>query len=168
MEAQDVLDVLALLHEAHVDPVLDGGWGVDALLGAQHRDHADLDLVVPLVDLDAVLAAMARVSFRVDEDHRPTRVVLVEETHGRRLDLHLVRTDADGTWTQDGARPDGTDARYPEAQLTTGWVAGRSVRCVGADLQVLHHSGYPPAPHDLHDLQLLQQTFGVALPDGYR
>lgn len=35
MEAKDVLDVLRILDEAGVTTTLDGGWGVDALLGAQ-------------------------------------------------------------------------------------------------------------------------------------
>ena len=33
MEAQDVLDVLTVLAEAGVSPTLEGGWGVEALLG---------------------------------------------------------------------------------------------------------------------------------------
>ena len=39
MEARDVLDVLTILRESDLERVwLDGGWGIDALLGAQHRD----------------------------------------------------------------------------------------------------------------------------------
>ena len=32
---------------------IDGGWGVDALLGEQTRPHSDLDLAVKLDDLPA-------------------------------------------------------------------------------------------------------------------
>ena len=61
MEARDVLDVLTILREAQVDRVwLDGGWGIDALLGAQHRDHDDLDLVVPVDDVDRIVEALER------------------------------------------------------------------------------------------------------------
>ncbi|MDH4308687.1 MAG: amino acid transporter [Acidimicrobiia bacterium] len=43
MESAAVLSVLDLLDEAWVD----GGWGVDALVGRQTRRHLDLDLALP-------------------------------------------------------------------------------------------------------------------------
>ena len=167
MEALDVLDVLDLLAESQLEAILDGGWGVDALLGAQHRDHDDLDLVVGLDRAEVAIAALATVGLTITEDHRPTRVVLTD-THGRAVDLHHVRTDAAGDRWQAAAAPDGSDARYGADQLTTGWVGGRKVRCIGPELQALHHAGYEPRPRDRHDLELLQQMFGVTPPDGYR
>ncbi|MGZ4382041.1 MAG: nucleotidyltransferase domain-containing protein, partial [Gaiellaceae bacterium] len=44
MRATDVLEVLAALGEAGVRASLEGGWGVDALVGRQTREHEDLDL----------------------------------------------------------------------------------------------------------------------------
>src|SRR5438093_973720 len=44
--ADDVLEVLRRLDEARVDWWIDGGWGVDALLGKETRPHDDLDLAV--------------------------------------------------------------------------------------------------------------------------
>ncbi|WP_254127200.1 nucleotidyltransferase domain-containing protein [Aquihabitans sp. G128] len=167
MEARDVLDLLDVFAEDGIDPVLDGGWGIDALLGAQHRDHEDLDLVVLLAELDRVVASLASVGFALVEDLRPTRAVL-RDAAGRQVDLHPVRPDDDGDLWQAGANPDGTDARYPAGEITTGWVGGRSVRCIGAQLQVAHHSGYEPRSRDRHDLDLLQRQFGISLPDGYR
>src|SRR4051794_4281937 len=56
MEARDVLDVLTVLREAQIGRSwIDGGWGIDALLGAQHRDHDDLDLVVSVDELARVI-----------------------------------------------------------------------------------------------------------------
>ncbi len=63
MEATDVLDVLAVLAEDGVPVLLDGGWGVDALLGAQHRDHDDLDLVVGEEHVEAALASLVGAGF---------------------------------------------------------------------------------------------------------
>ena len=39
MEARVVLDVLAIFDAASIDVWVEGGWGIDALLGSQHRDH---------------------------------------------------------------------------------------------------------------------------------
>ena len=45
MLAHDVLEIVAGLDAAGVRVWLDGGWGVDALIRHQTRDHEDLDLV---------------------------------------------------------------------------------------------------------------------------
>lgn len=46
MSAADVVGFVKLLREYGIEPCLDGGWGVDALLGRQTRLHADLDIAV--------------------------------------------------------------------------------------------------------------------------
>lgn len=166
MEARDVLDVLDVLTEDGHEAILDGGWGIEALLGAQHRDHDDLDLLVRLDQLDGVLATLGAVGFAIDGDDRPTRVSLADRS-GRAIDLHLVRLEGGERWQAAGA-PGGGDLAYRTGDLTTGWVGGRPVPCIGALLQVAHHTGYPPRPRDRHDLELLQQRFGVSLPEGYR
>jgi lincosamide nucleotidyltransferase A/C/D/E len=58
---------------------------------------------------------------------------------------------------------------YPAEGLAgSGRVGDREVRCVTAELQVRHHLGYPLGPSDRHDLALLGERFGVALPPGTR
>jgi lincosamide nucleotidyltransferase A/C/D/E len=46
-----VLAALRLLASAHCPVWIDGGWGVDALLGRQTRLNADLDLAIALTDV---------------------------------------------------------------------------------------------------------------------
>ncbi|HEV8651819.1 MAG TPA: hypothetical protein VG276_21080, partial [Actinomycetes bacterium] len=43
MGPDDVLEIVGRLERAGVAVWLDDGWGVDALLGAQHRPHRDVD-----------------------------------------------------------------------------------------------------------------------------
>lgn len=43
MRAKDVLTLLSALDGLGVHYWLDGGWGVDCLLGEQTRPHSDLD-----------------------------------------------------------------------------------------------------------------------------
>ena len=168
MESQDVLDVLAVLDGAGVSQVwLDGGWGVDALLGAQHRDHRDLDLVVPVDEIDLALHTLAEVGFTITTDHRPTRIELMDRA-GRVIDFHPVRFDDSGDGWQYGAAPEGGDARYPAENFTYGWVAGVRVPCIGPELQVVHHSGYEPDDKDREDIGRIQERFSVAVPDVYR
>jgi lincosamide nucleotidyltransferase A/C/D/E len=51
MKSEDVVWLLRQLGQADVPVWLDGGWGVDALLGEQTRHHGDLDIVVQLEDV---------------------------------------------------------------------------------------------------------------------
>ncbi len=41
MQAHDVLEVINQLENVDVSVWLDGGWGVDALVGTQTREHSD-------------------------------------------------------------------------------------------------------------------------------
>jgi lincosamide nucleotidyltransferase A/C/D/E len=69
----EVLEVLAALAVRGCRFWLEGGWGVDALVGHQTRRHRDLD-----VDLDArceesALAVLAEMGYTVETDWRPNR-----------------------------------------------------------------------------------------------
>jgi Aminoglycoside-2''-adenylyltransferase len=46
MTAEDAVEIVGWLSASDVDVWLLGGWGVDALVGEQTRDHKDLDLMV--------------------------------------------------------------------------------------------------------------------------
>lgn len=65
MLAHDVLEIADRLDAAGVRAWLDGGWGVDALIRHQTRDHEDLDLVIPLPAADAARHALRALGFRV-------------------------------------------------------------------------------------------------------
>jgi len=166
MPAARVLQLLDVLTGAGVPVWLDGGWGVDALLGRQHREHSDADLVVRLADLDRLQEALDPHGFSVAEDHLPTRLVLRTED-GEQLDLHPVSFDEHGDGWQAGAAADGTDCRYPADQFATGMVDGCSVPCLGPLVQVQHHSGYPPRAHDVQDMLRLTARYGLLMPPGY-
>ena len=158
MSADDIVRVLYALDEAQLLPCVDGGWGVDALLGRQTRPHGDLDVVVGRENLDRASEALAAHGYAHDpsvEPGLPARFVL-RATDGRQVDLHPVVRDAAGdAWQELG---DGTWGRYPAAGLEgEGTIAGRPVRCITAALQRLHHRGYEPSDVDLHDLRLLDE-----------
>ena len=46
----DACEILEMLSEASVKVFLDGGWGVDALIGRETRIHNDIDLFVEKKD----------------------------------------------------------------------------------------------------------------------
>ena len=167
MTDKDVIEVTGRLEEAGLNFWLDGGWGVDALLGEQTRDHSDLDIVVELLRIDKVIATLATLGFAINLDDRPTRLV-VADARDRRIDLHPITLDAEGNGAQAGAGPNGGDAIYPAAGLTgEGSVGSRRVTCLTADLQLMHHRGYEPKENDHHDVRALCERFGLPLPPRY-
>ena len=86
LDASDVLVVLDQLDRAGVVVWLDGGWGVDALVGRQSRPHHDLDLVIARDDCPAAQAALAGLGFQPEltaVPGWPARLVLVD-ARGRR------------------------------------------------------------------------------------
>lgn len=164
--ADAVLQVLDALDAAGLQAWLDGGWGVDALLGTQTRQHDDVDIVVELERMDEVLRALEPLGFRLVADHLPTRAVL-RTSHGCQVDLHPVQFDVQGTGWQRGAAPDGADCPYPAGGFARGHVLTRVVPCLSAELQVEHHCGYEPRAQDRHDMAALGAVFGITLPHPY-
>jgi lincosamide nucleotidyltransferase A/C/D/E len=59
MKSEDVLQIVTWLEQAEIPVWLDGGWGVDALVGQQTRSHSDLDLVVRLEDASHIEQTLA-------------------------------------------------------------------------------------------------------------
>jgi lincosamide nucleotidyltransferase A/C/D/E len=166
MDARSVLGVVAALHLVEVRVWLDGGWGVDALVGEQTRDHDDLDCVISLPDAPVARDALGRLGFVVTLDERPTRFV-ARDRFDRRVDFHTVIFDASGGATQQ--LQDGTTCPYPAQGFSEfGLVAGVRVSCLKAAVQSLYHVGYDPDEKDHHDMRLLADRCGIALPAPYR
>ncbi|QCB95471.1 amino acid transporter [Cellulomonas shaoxiangyii] len=154
MDADEVHAVLDALALAGCRAWVAGGWGVDALLGRQTRQHRDLDLAVDATTEAAALRALARRGYAVETDWRPVRVELAAPG-GRWVDLHPVVFDEAGDGVQ--ADLDGGVFTYPAACFVTGTVAGRPVGCLSVQQQLLFHTGYEPREVDLADLALLRQ-----------
>lgn len=163
MHADSVLEVLAALERAGVGVWLDGGWGVDALLGEETRPHGDLDLILADADTAALRRALSELGFAERAGGSATNFVLAD-ARGREVDAHAIAFDARGYGSF--ALPDGGRWPFPPSAFAgRGRVAGREVRCLSAEAQVMCHAqGYEAKEKDLHDMQRLQDRFGVVLP----
>jgi lincosamide nucleotidyltransferase A/C/D/E len=150
-------DVLAVLDAlAGLRVWLDGGWGVDALLGEQNRPHRDLDLAVDSAQLAEVERRLSGLGFEESEDGfpgRPARVVF-QDRHGHVVDLHPLAFDTAGDGWQ--SLPDGSRGRYPADGLRgRGWIGPLRVPCLTAALQARHHEGYVWSERDQADMTRL-------------
>jgi lincosamide nucleotidyltransferase A/C/D/E len=161
MRAEDVLSVLALLRRAEADVWVGGGWGIDALVGEQTRDHRDLDLMHRQDQEAAVVAALREAGFVESLNCRPIRFV-VAAADGREIDLHPLVFGADGSAVQASPEPE-RPFRYPASCFVTGTIEGTSVPCLSAEQQVCFHQGYEPTDRDRQDMAQLRRVFGIAI-----
>jgi RimJ/RimL family protein N-acetyltransferase len=157
MLAQDVLDVLAALADRNTPIWIGGGWGIDALLGEQTREHADLDVACRAEHEATILETLAMLGYRVVLDYRPARVAVADDD-GREIDLHPVRFDAHGIGVLPGLRGEHFD--YPPDGFATGLIGGQSVACLSVAQQLRFHTGYQLRDHERQDLANLRTAFG--------
>jgi lincosamide nucleotidyltransferase A/C/D/E len=168
MGAEDAVALLGRLGDHEVDVCVGGGWGVDALLGEQTREHTDLDVWVPAPQLERLFFTLAAVG--LDQvmpwpGDRPWNFVLHDGVR-LRVDLHLYEALRDG-FLHFGSVIDGVT--FPVSALGgRGVIAGTAVRCEAAEWAVRWHSGYPPRDVDRHDVPLLCRRYGIELPEQFR
>lgn len=160
-----VLEILSALSTRPVTTIVDGGWGVDALVGKVMREHHDLDLAIDRAQLPEAMATLGQLGFVYDpaaSPGPPARVVLKDGAE-HEIDLHPLVFDPDGSGWQE--LEGGAWGLYPAgANNATGMIEGMEVRCLSPELQLRHHLGYAWDQADIHDMRLLQQEFGLRLP----
>ncbi len=165
MRADDVIEVIDALEDAGVDVWVDGGWGIDALLGEQTRPHDDIDVLIRMEDVDDAVAALKSLGFVMMTDELPQGFVL-RGPADRRIDFHPVRFQVDGSGAQ--AQLNAPDWLYSAAGLLgSGLIGGCQVRCLTPEEQVRTHLGYSPEELDRQDMRVLHERFGVLLPPPY-
>jgi lincosamide nucleotidyltransferase A/C/D/E len=162
MTADDVIAFVQLLEQNHIDVYIDGGWGVDALLGEQTRPHADLDIAVQHKDVAQIRALLEARGYKdvPRDDTRDCNFVLGDD-RGRLIDIHSYTFDAAGNVVY--------GVEYPHDSLSgTGSINGYPVKCISPEWMVGFHTGYPLDENDYHDVKLLCQRFGIEMPSEYK
>lgn len=162
MEATDVLELLGALEQQGTYYWVDGGWGVDCLVGGQSRPHSDLDLVLPRAEVVRVRSFLLARGYSVIRDWLPTTIAF-RDGHGREVDLHPVDMTTDGGGDQ--VLEDGTTWHY--SAPAEGSIEGRAVRCAPAEDQLRSHLGYEPRPVDFADMKRLTERFDLRPPPPY-
>jgi lincosamide nucleotidyltransferase A/C/D/E len=162
VDATDVLSLLVVLDSSGVVYWLDGGWGVDCLLGEETRPHGDLDLVVHRRYVAAATALLRARGYEVVRDWMPTSLAFRNPAGGE-VDLHPIDPTDDGGGDQ--VLSDGT--RWHYSAPVQGSIAGTAVRCASAEEQLLMHQGYEPREIDVEDVRRLAQRFRLALPEPF-
>src|SRR5262245_45172821 len=163
MTSGAVVEFLDLMEASSIEVCLDGGWGIDALLGEQTREHADLDVIIRVEDVPRLVAVTRAAGYTRQPGGTDTNFVLKAHS-GHEADVHEIAFDRRvfGVFVL----PDGRQWPFPPAAFRgRGRIQGKDVRCLCPDAQVqCHAQGYAPDQADLRDMKLLQDRFGVVLP----
>ncbi len=159
MKSADVLNLYSELDKLGIKIWIDGGWGVDALLGKQLRPHKDLDIAINQKDVPNLLKFLGHEGYKEIRRDGEHNVVLADEK-GREIDYHAFITDGTGHIVGGIA--------YPDASLTgTGSIDGQTVRCISAEYVVKFHSGYELKDKDFQDVSAICEKFGIEIPKEY-
>lgn len=167
MTARDVLRVLRTLSDAEIEAWACGGWGIDALLREQTRQHKDIDICFRAEDDTRAISVLVGIGYALTDDHRPVRFVMSDH-HGHLIDLHPIAFMSPQTGLQANA-PGLPPFVYPVATaFAVGQIDGCPVACLSAAQQLTFHLGYQPKEKDRHDIAILCRRFGLAVPPPYR
>jgi lincosamide nucleotidyltransferase A/C/D/E len=162
MTAEQAVDLVKLFEQNQIEVTLDGGWGVDALLGEQTRKHADLDIVIMFIDSPRIRSLLEAQGYRdvPRPDTREINYVLGDDL-GHLVDIH--------TYTLDRVNHPEQGLDYPLESLNgNGAILGHPVRCIDVENMVMFHSGYELDENDYNDVRSLCQRFGIDLPPEYK
>ncbi|MEA2519336.1 MAG: lincosamide nucleotidyltransferase [Chloroflexota bacterium] len=164
MNGDEVHRVLDALAAAGVEAGIGGGWGIDALLRRETRNHLDLDLGVDAAQVADAIDALGPLGYAVAVDERPARLEL-HAAQGR-VDLHPIVWQPDGSGLQTGFG--GRTFLYPRGSLSAaGAIGQRPVACATPELQLAFHLDYEPRDVDRLDMAALASAFGLELPPAY-
>jgi lincosamide nucleotidyltransferase A/C/D/E len=158
MQGDVVIQLVQLFEQHGIEVVIDGGWGVDALLGKQTRPHGDLDIALQHKDVPKLRVLLEALGYRdvPRDDTRDCNFVMGND-QGHEVDFHSYTFDAHGTLV--------FGVEYPLASLSgTGSIQGYPVKCISAGWMVRFHSGYELDENDYRDVSALCEHFGIAVP----
>jgi lincosamide nucleotidyltransferase A/C/D/E len=157
MKPEDVIEVLAALDAGGINYWVDGGWGIDALVGEQTRTHRDLDLGVRLDDVARIKTFLPQ--FRRESEEEWPGFLLLKDERGRAVDLLLVeRSEGGQLWQQLAG---GRRVRHAQSETrASGYIGGRPVRCASAALQREHHDHPDATDQDQVDIEVLERKRG--------
>jgi len=161
MQAEDVIYLYRLL-DANAIPVwIDGGWGIDALLGQQTRLHKDLDIAITHRNVPKLRLLLGAMGYReIMTDDRTDTMFVLQDDQGRKLDVHSCEFDEAGNNIY--------GVQYPIASLTgSGVIHQQTVRCIALEYVLKFHENYAPDEKDRRDIQALVNKFGVKPPQNY-
>ena len=166
MDSKTAIQIYTSLKDLGTRIWIDGGWGVDALLGRQTRRHNDLDIVVEKKRLEALRKYFELQQYTEAKPAiaRPHNFVLSDH-YNNEIDVHVIEIDFDGNGTYG---PVENGETYPANSLKgRGKIDNIDVDCISAEYVVKFHSGYDLKEKDYQDVLAICNAFNLEIPKNY-
>jgi len=167
MDSKDVVDFCIQVENLGIDIWINGGWGVDALLGEQTRQHNDLDIFIEKKDVQKLrefLESKGCKEIKL-EIARPHNFVLGDDT-GHEIDIHVITFNDKG---QIIYGPIENGEIYPTDLFKgIGVIDGKTIKCISLEWVIKWHMGYTPRENDFKDVSALCRKFSIDLPEEYK
>lgn len=156
----DAVEIILLFRSKGIQIYLDGGWGVDALVGFESRCHNDIDIFIEKQDKECSIKLLKDTGYSetVMEYTTPEHTVWRDE-NARIIDFHIFSRNSEGDFVFESET-------FPKEIFTSiGRIGHLEVDCISPEWQVRFHSGYKLDDNDIKDVLLLCDKFNLALPD---
>lgn len=159
----DAKQILKLAADEKIKVFLDGGWGVDALVGYETRAHNDIDIFVEKSNYHRFIVLIKNNGFyEVKMEYTTMSHTVWEDEKGRIIDLHCFEYAENGEIVYEG------EHFSSETFSGKGSIDGTEVSCIEPHSQVMFHLGYEFDENDMHDVKILCETFYIEIPKEYR
>ena len=135
MSEDAVIELIQLFEQNGLEIFIDGGWGVDALLGEQTRAHGDLDIALQHRDVPKLRELLEARGYKdvPRDDTRDCNFVMGDDK-GHEIDFHSYTFDDHGTLI--------FGVEYPIDSLTgSGSIKGHPIKCISVEWAVKFHVG---------------------------
>lgn len=167
MTANDVVEFCTELEKQSIEFWLDGGWGVDALLGKQTRPHGDLDLIIQGKDVAALRALFKERDYTlIQRDDTSDLNFKYGDTQGRQVDVIVIVFDEKGNGIYG---PIENGEMNPAGSFAgRGTIGDYPVKCVSAEYVIKFRTGYELRDSDYQDMVAVCKKFNIEFPEDHR
>lgn len=160
IKEHDAVEIISLFRSKGIKIYLDGGWGVDALVGVESRIHNDIDIFIEKQDKECAINLLRDNGYSktVMEYTTPDHTVW-RDGNVRIIDLHIFSRNFEGDLVFEG------ETFSKEVFSGKGRIGNLEVNCITPEWQVIFHTGYQLDENDIADVLLLCNKFDLSVPD---
>lgn len=162
MSQEDVIELLNLFERNGIEVIVDGGWGVDALVGEQTRSHEDLDIATEHKNVPFLRKLLKKEGYEeIPRGDSTDYMFIMADKAGHKVDVHSYTFDAKGNNIY--------GIEYPLESLSgAGLIGSRTVKCIAAESVLKFHQNYAIDNDNYHDVKVICEKLNLPLPEEYK
>lgn len=167
MTAEDVVNFYSKLEEQGVETWIDGGWGIDALIGEQTRLHTDLDIVIQEKDTPKAKELLRSQGYEIlKRDDSTYNYFHMADDQGHEIDVTAIHFDQKGDGIFGDSKNNEMNPR--DSFKGEGKIGDHKVKCVSMEYAISFRMDHEIAEHDAEDIRSLCKKFDLEIPSIYK